>query len=91
MEIKGQWHPKIWTAGCEQLSFYTKEYHANGYGIYLVLWFGELGNIKHNKNPRGWQGQRKPRTYEEMCSYIEKRYIDISEKTKIFVMNLSTE
>lgn len=91
MEIKGQWHPKIWTAGCDQLSFYTEEYRANGYGIYLVLWFGELRNIKHNKNPRGWQGQRKPRKYEEMCSYIEKRYIDISEKTKIFVMNLSKE
>jgi hypothetical protein len=88
LEIKGQWHPKIWSAGSDQLSNYTKAYRANGYGIYLVLWFGEL-NITHNKNPRGAQGLRKPKTYEQMCQSLNQRYNNISEKTKIFVMDLS--
>jgi len=42
MEIKGQWHPEVWTAPSNQLiERYTRDFRANGRGIYLVLWFGK--------------------------------------------------
>jgi hypothetical protein len=41
IEIKGQWHPEVWTAPSSQLiDKYTRDCRANGRGIYLVLWFG---------------------------------------------------
>lgn len=89
IEIKGQWHPKIWTAAAEQLEDnYTQEYRAEGRGIYLVLWFGYLGT-KHPKNPRGWQGQRLPKTLDQMKTLLTRKYEGISEKTTLFVLDLS--
>lgn len=40
VEVKGQWHPKLWTAADEQLDYlYVNDWRAE-FGIYLVLWFG---------------------------------------------------
>ncbi len=42
VEIKGQWHTEVWTAPSGQLiERYTRDFRANGRGVYLVLWFGE--------------------------------------------------
>jgi hypothetical protein len=42
VEIKGQWHPEVWTAPSGQLiERYTRDFRANGRGIYLVLWFSD--------------------------------------------------
>ena len=65
IEIKGQWHDEIWTAAAEQLQNYMREYHSNGRGIYLILWFGYLGP-NHPKNPHSWTGQPTPKTLIEM-------------------------
>ena len=41
IEIKGQWHPELWTAADKQLDhLYVNDWRAER-GIYLVLWFGE--------------------------------------------------
>lgn len=89
IEIKGQWHPKIWSAATEQLQNYTREYRSKGRGIYLILWFGYLGT-KKLKNPRGWKSQPLPKTVEKMKKLLIQKYSDISEKTRIFVLDLST-
>lgn len=40
IEIKGQWHPALWTAADRQLDqLYINDWRAER-GIYLVLWFG---------------------------------------------------
>jgi len=88
VEIKGQWHNAVWTAAGEQLQNYTREYHSDGRGIYLVLWFGYLG-ANNSKNPRGWKGQPQPKTLEKMESLLEIKCKNVSEKTKIMVLDLS--
>ncbi|GAB1258523.1 hypothetical protein NBRC116494_30250 [Aurantivibrio plasticivorans] len=88
IEIKGQWHSEIWRAAETQLHDYTNEYRSAGRGIYLVLWFGYLGPGMP-KNPHGWTGQPMPKTLEEMKAVLAGRYKNISEKTKIFVLDLS--
>lgn len=41
VEIKGQWHPALWTAPVDQLAaLYARDWHAQGRGAYVVLWFG---------------------------------------------------
>jgi hypothetical protein len=46
MEIKGQWHPELWSAATGQLDRqYLADWRSQGKGMYLVLWFGRgVGN-----------------------------------------------
>lgn len=88
VEVKGQWHKDVWTAATSQLEDYSREYRADGYGIYLVLWFGHIEGSK--KNPRKDPLNRMPRTADEMYHFLIDNYRDkISEKTKIFVLDIS--
>ena len=42
IEIKKQSHPALWRAARDQLvAKYTQDPATGGYGIFLVLWFGE--------------------------------------------------
>ena len=44
IEIKGQWHSDLWHAADTQLHrLYAADWRAERQGIYLVLWFGEVG------------------------------------------------
>ncbi len=88
IEIKGQWHDEVWIAAAEQLQNYTREYHSDGRGIYLVLWFGYLGP-NHPKNPHGWKGQPLPKTLNEMKDLLAIKFENVSEKTKIITLDLS--
>ena len=89
IEIKGQWHPEVWIAASNQMQNYTRDYRAEGLGIYLVLWFGKIDN-GHRKNPHGWTGQAVPKTIEEMRELMHDRFDkNLSDKTKIFVLDLS--
>jgi hypothetical protein len=41
IEIKCQWHRDLWHAADSQLDkLYSRDWSAEGRGIYLVLWFG---------------------------------------------------
>jgi len=43
VEFKGQWHDDVWNASSVQLiEQYTKDWRADGRGIYVVLWFGTV-------------------------------------------------
>jgi hypothetical protein len=88
IEIKGQWNREIWNSAESQLKDYQRDYHSGGYGIYLVLWFGYLGP-SNVSNPFGWGKHKLPKTVNEMKELLYLRYSGISEKTKIFVLDLS--
>lgn len=60
IEIKGQWHPELWTAADKQLDhLYVNDWRAER-GIYLVLWFGKEDV---HLPPDGWP---KPTTTREL-------------------------
>jgi len=41
IEIKGEWHPELWTAIQSQLiPQYTRQEETDGFGVYLVIWIG---------------------------------------------------
>ncbi len=54
VEIKRHYHPKLWSAAREQLiAKYTTSPATGGYGIYLVLWFGEAAGRQVPPPPSG--------------------------------------
>lgn len=65
IEIKGQWHPDLWTGADNQLNrLYATDWRAEGRGIYLVLWFGERSDNKKLKTPG--RGKLKPTTPHQL-------------------------
>ena len=61
IEIKGQWHPELWSAADKQLNhLYVNDWRAER-GIYLVLWFG-----KDTMIPNPPDGRPKPTTAPEL-------------------------
>ena len=54
VEIKKNSHPKLWSALRDQLiAHYTRDSATDGYGIYLMLWFGELDEQRTPPPPAG--------------------------------------
>lgn len=66
IEIKGQWHPKLWQAADTQLDrLYAGDWRADGCGIYLALWFGD--QVPRNKTLHGpGRGSLTPATPEQL-------------------------
>lgn len=65
IEVKGQWHPELWTGADNQLNkLYTQDWRAEGRGIYLVLWFGPRTDNKKLKS-RG-KGKLIPTTADQL-------------------------
>ncbi|WP_298963326.1 hypothetical protein [uncultured Roseibium sp.] len=86
IEIKGQWHNRVWTAACEQLENYSEHYRASGFGIYMVLWFG---NVPRN-NPPGIREFGRPENANAMLDAIpEHSPRPISPRTGLFVLDVS--
>lgn len=53
VEVKGQWHNKLWTAADQQLDrLYVNDWRADR-GIYLVFWFGTESSKPVRKPPAG--------------------------------------
>ena len=72
VEIKRSFHPDVWTAVRSQLmAKYTRDPGAAGYGIYLVLWFGNTENC-HPRKYEGWT----PETAEDVRLRIEQSLDD---------------
>lgn len=88
IEIKGQWHNEVWSAATLQLEGnYSRHYRANGRGVYLVAWFGDVPGY----NPPGIRALGRPESAAAMLSAIPQRSpTPISEKTKLFVVDVST-
>ena len=87
IEIKGQWHREVWNAAEIQSQDYTKEYKSDGHCIYLVLWFGYLGQ-GNSKNPKGLNGC-VPKNLDGMKELLAQSFANISENTKYMIMDLS--
>lgn len=73
LEAKGQWHPELWSAAQDQLDHsYTRDWRADGAGIYLVFWFGP--NVEDRTRLKGPpRGQRRPATPQALCEALTAR------------------
>jgi hypothetical protein len=88
VEIKGQWHPKVWNAASVQLiEQYARDWRADDRGIYLVLWFG---NVPGKNLPGQPQGLLRPSSGNELREMLIAGLAP-SERTRIdvFVLDVS--
>ena len=54
VEIKGQWRREVWNAASDQLdAYYAREWHAQGRGLYVVLWFGDVSPTSPTQRQNG--------------------------------------
>ena len=90
IEVKGQWHDKLWVAADQQLDrLYTPDWRAHGYGIYLVLWFGDaVPEKKRLKSPgRGREKPSNPQMLHDQLVNISKAAK--SGRVRVVVLDLS--
>ena len=72
VEIKRSCHPDVWSAVRSQLiAKYTRDPGAEGYGVFLVLWFGDTEECQPTKC-EGWT----PRTAEDVRLRIQQSLDD---------------
>jgi hypothetical protein len=91
VEIKGQWHLEVWTAPVDQLAAkYGRDWHAEGRGAYIVLWFGRVPGKALPAHPDGLPPPESPgqlqamlvdRLPEPLRSLIDVYVIDVSRLT----------
>jgi hypothetical protein len=71
VEIKGQWHSEVWGAPVEQLAAkYARDWHAEGRGVYIVIWFG---NVPRKQLPPHPDGLPPPTTPESLRTMLVDR------------------
>ena len=81
IEIKKNTHPDLWSAPTDQLiDQYTQDPATGGFGIYLVLWFGD---IEEHRTPKPPSGDR-PHDPTQLEKRLEAR-LKPDEKRKISV------
>lgn len=67
VEIKGQWHKDVWSASVDQLDAnYTRDWHAKGRGVYIVIWFGSVTGKQIPKHPEGLDRPDTPQALQRM-------------------------
>jgi hypothetical protein len=89
IEVKGQWHPELWKGADIQLdALYTRDWRAEGRGIYLVLWFGDQQpSNKRLKNPI--RGTQPPKTADELRKMLMLESKAVREgRVDVFVLDL---
>ena len=89
VEIKGQWHRHVWDAASDQLdASYTRDWHAEGRGVYIVLWFGDVPGRRLPGHPDGQDLPQTPGSLRRMLidrlpearrSWIDVFVIDVSK------------
>ncbi|WP_299328684.1 hypothetical protein [uncultured Psychrobacter sp.] len=94
IEVKGQWHEKLWTAMNVQLGdLYLKEHQSQGQGIYLIFWFGQnvVANRSLNTTAFNKTGiSEKPNSAKELKSFLDDRIEDkYRNSIEIYVMDIS--
>lgn len=89
IEIKGQWHREVWTAADTQLNrLYASDWRAQGFGIYLVLWFGpQPGGKALQSAGRGVAPPQTPIEMKDML--IAKSAAAQNGNVSIFVMDIT--
>lgn len=88
VEIKGQWHPEIWTAPIEQLAArYLHDWHAEGRGAYIVLWFGDVAAKNLPTHPGGLARPRTPNDLRTML--IDRLPDNLRDVIDVYVVDVS--
>jgi len=88
VEIKRQWHPEVWKAPVEQLAAkYAHEWHAEGRGVYIVIWFGNVAGKSMASHPRGSSAPTTPEQMRTMLiDLLPAAYRDVID---IYVVDVS--
>ena len=88
VEIKGQWNRDVWDAAVDQLDAkYTVDRQAEGRGVYIVLWFGDVPERRLPAHPDGLE---QPQTPEALRRMLEDRLPDARRSLiDIFVIDVS--
>ena len=88
VEIKGQWNREVWDAACEQLDAnYTRDWQAEGRGVYIVLWFGDVAGKNLPAHP---EGLPPPKTPGELKNILEDRIPEARRSDlDVFVIDVS--
>ena len=88
VEIKRQWHRDIWTAPVEQLAArYTRDWNAEGRGVYIVLWFGMVEGQAMPRHPEGRAPPCSPEALRSMLiELMPDSYRDVID---IYVVDVS--
>ena len=74
MEVKGQWHDKVWDAASGQLdALYLNDWRSDERGIYCVLWFGDLPSATRRRLKAPPAGEPVPTTAEMMREILLAR------------------
>lgn len=68
IEVKRHYNRELWTAISEQLQDYADDPKADGFGIYLVFWFG----VSAGGLPNAPKGTKKPSSAKELEKALEK-------------------
>lgn len=87
IEVKRDSHDELWTA-CETqlIGKYAADPKAQGYGIYLVLWFGS-GNVSiRNMTDGGRRPQSASELEQRLIAQLDGRY---KSTIAIKVLNVS--
>jgi len=96
IEVKGQWHKKLWTAMNDQLGdLYLKEHQAQGQGIYLLFWFGKNVIAERSLNTTAFNKtgiSEKPNSARELKLLLDDRTEDkYKDGIEIYVMDISRD
>lgn len=89
-ELKRDYHKDVWAAIQTQLErLYTRDPAANGFGIYLVFWFGNARGAALPKPPTTFD---RPKTAEEMQGILQSLVaVNQREKIGVVVLDVSGE
>ncbi|AOK39416.1 hypothetical protein WL90_22520 [Burkholderia cenocepacia] len=90
IEVKGQWHGELWRGADGQLdALYTKDWRADGRGIYLVLWFGDQQPPNKALTSPG-RGKARPSTPNQLREMLSSGSQAVQDgRIVVFVLDLS--
>ncbi|REE67436.1 hypothetical protein [Pantoea ananatis] len=88
IEVKRHYHSDVWTAAEHQLQkFYTPDPQSDGYGIFVVFWFGDKCNTSMPLPPLH---TNRPGSATEMALLLNKAFgPESSPRIKCFVIDVS--
>jgi hypothetical protein len=85
IEVKRHYNRELWTAPLSQLNGYASDVGADGYGIYLVFWFGTEFSV-----PARGDGQQTPSSASELEAMLRGDILARSKsKLEIVVLDVS--
>jgi hypothetical protein len=86
IEAKRHFHREIWTAAATQLRGYTSDEGADGFGIYLVFWFGNA----ESPTPARPDGAEGPASAAEMQALLTGDLpADLQSRINVVVFDVS--